>query len=101
VSATPTEAARVALEAAALRFMCVEKGEETDGEPVDDLFTPNWISDIGDDADGVWLVMDCKDAVMPRMARTDIRILVEELANAGAVSGRIRMPSDELLGWEH
>ncbi len=101
VSATPTEAARVALEAASPRFMCVnEKGEETDGQRSDEQYTPNWVSDIGEDVDGVWLSLDCKDDILPRMARTDIRILVEELGNAGAVSGHIRMPSDQLLGWE-
>ena len=97
----PTEAARVALEAASLRFMGVnENGEETDGQRSDEQYTPNWVSDIAEDVDGVWLSLDCKDYVMPRMARTDIRILVEELGNAGAVSGQIRMPSDQLLGWE-
>ena len=97
VSTTPPEAARVALEAASSRFMRVnENGEETDGE-YGASYTPNFVHDVRDHADGVWLVMECKNNVMPLMARTDIRILVEELRSAGADSGRIRMPSDEVL----
>ena len=63
--------------------------------------TPAEAARVGEDVDGVWLILDCPDGIMPWMARTVIRILVEELRNAGAVSGHIRMPSDELLGWEH
>ncbi|MCZ7438770.1 hypothetical protein O7598_20325 [Micromonospora sp. WMMC241] len=99
VSAEPAEAARTALEAAALRFPLVnEIGVECE-EYDDELYTPNYVSDVRDDVAGPWLGMDCKDGVMPLMARTDIRIVVEELRRAGATSGRIFSPSNELLDW--
>ncbi|MDG4801975.1 hypothetical protein [Micromonospora sp. WMMD980] len=99
VSVEPPGAARAALEAAALRFPLVnENGDET-GEYDDGLYTPNYVSDVRDDEAGPRLGMDCKDGVIPLMARTDIRIVVEELRRAGATSGRVFSSSNELLNW--
>ncbi|MEV0005147.1 hypothetical protein AB0H28_23075 [Micromonospora sp. NPDC050980] len=99
VCAEPAEAARAALAAAALRFPMVnEIGAETEADD-GELYTPNFVSAVRDDVNGPWLGMDCKDGVMPLMARTDIRILVEELRRAGATAGRIFSPSNELLNW--
>lgn len=64
-----------------------------------DGYTPNNVSDLHDDVAGVWFSMDGKDCVMPLMARTDIRIIVEELRRAGAMAGHVGVPSNELLDW--
>ncbi len=94
VTAEPAGAARAALEAASSRFSFVyEDGEEFYGEDDGIRYRPNWVSDIYEDAVGPWLTMDCKSGVMPFMARTDIRIIVEELRRAGATSGRILNPT--------
>jgi hypothetical protein len=52
-------------------------------------YTPNYVSDVERHPDGPWIWVDCKDGVMPLMARTMVRILVEELGTAGVGAGRI------------
>ncbi|RKN40557.1 hypothetical protein [Micromonospora endolithica] len=94
VQGEPDEAVRTALEAAANRFMCVgdDGVEYEDGEiALDDAdYTPNYVSDPEAAPTGGWqLWLDCKGGVMPLMAGTQLRILVEELRRAGVTSVRI------------
>lgn len=84
-----------ALAAASRRFMYVTgDGREI---PADDPiggdwrnYTPNYVSDPQDHPDGPAIECDCNDGVMPLMARTMIRILVEELHTAGVDRAQIR-----------
>jgi hypothetical protein len=100
VSPTPGVAA-VALAAAAERFYLVTAdGREfrTGGEMhavlaeegAGDPDTVNYVSEVQRHADGPWLWMDFKDGVSPQMARTMIRILVEELGRAGVSEALVR-----------
>jgi hypothetical protein len=90
-----SQRAITALAAASRRFMYVT-GDGRESTPDDPAggdwrnYTPNYVSDPQDHPDGPTIECDCKDGVMPLMARTMIRILVEELRTAGVDHAQIR-----------
>jgi hypothetical protein len=96
VSSADPAAARAALAAAAARFAVVaaDGREFADGDELvaedPHLYTPNSVSDPEDHADGPWIYCDCKDGTMPLMARTMLRIVVEELRAAGVTNAQLR-----------
>jgi hypothetical protein len=98
VSADPQRAI-TALAAASQRFMYVT-GDGRESTPDDPAggdwrnYTPNYVSDPQEHPDGPTIECDCKDGVMPLMARTMIRILVEELRTAGVDHAQIRPRAD-------
>jgi hypothetical protein len=106
------DGAAAALAAAAARFMAVgADGAEyrTDeerwaAEAADSegrFYTPNFVSPVQPHPDGPWLWLDCKDATMPLMARTMLRILVQELHRAGVGDALVRPapPVEQRPGW--
>lgn len=100
VGPTDREAAPLGLAAAAQRFMIV--GEDgrwyPDGIPDapagEEIYTPNYASDVTLGALGPWLYLDCKSYIAPPMAQTLKRILAEELERAGVTDARVEVPSD-------
>ncbi|MCI4066610.1 hypothetical protein MRQ36_30255 [Micromonospora sp. R77] len=94
-------AAAAALSVAATRFLSVgwdgqeyltdEEGRAAESADTESRFyTPNFVSAVQPHPDGPWLWLDCKDGAMPLMARTMIRILLQELRRAGVAEGVIR-----------
>lgn len=100
VGAADREAARRALGAAGRWFMCVGADGRmyTDGipeaEPGEEIYTPNYASDVTLAQRGPWLYLDCKGYIAPPMAETLKRILVEELERAGVTDARVEVPGD-------
>ncbi|MFE4831969.1 hypothetical protein [Streptomyces sp. NPDC056672] len=87
----------VALTAAADRMWTVfEDGGERTPEETEygliDLYNPNCVA-VEETVPSVWL--DCKDGIMPRMARTDLRIVADELRKAGIRQARLYTPSTD------
>lgn len=91
---------RAALEAAAERFLLIDsdgsewtweelEAAEDEGRDVE-IVTPPYVSALeeSDGALGFWL--DVEGNPYPRMARAEIRVLLEELARAGVTEARIR-----------
>ncbi|WP_066950933.1 hypothetical protein [Streptomyces lushanensis] len=86
-----------ALTAAADRMWTVfEDGGERTPEEVEygliDLYNPNFV-DVNETVPSVW--MDCKDGIMPHMARTDLRIIADELRKAGIRQAHLYTPSTD------
>ncbi|MBB5874489.1 hypothetical protein F4553_007923 [Allocatelliglobosispora scoriae] len=84
-------------------FLVDENGQEhadedaffaaQEARPEDDaLFTPDDVGVNADDGDPE-LYLDCQDAPMPMMARTLIRIIIEELRAAGVDRATLYTPS--------
>ncbi|MFD0742040.1 hypothetical protein ACFQ1L_09275 [Phytohabitans flavus] len=105
VVSTDPETAKVALAAAGKRFMLVTAdGREYSTEDelwqrvkADDswrTYSPNNVSDPQDHPAGPRIYCDCKDGVMPLMAATMIRILVQQLRAAGIDQAQIRPTAD-------
>lgn len=98
VGAADPGAAAMALRRAGGRFMAVaENGREFSEEDADevgeeDLYTPNYVSEVRMAPRGPWLYLDCKGWIAPPMRDTLVAILVEELDRAG-VSGRVEVPA--------
>lgn len=55
-----------------------------------DIYTPNYVGEPERHADGPTLRIDCKDGVMPAMARTMTEILFEELRAVGLTEAELR-----------
>jgi hypothetical protein len=94
VRGEPDEAVRRALVAAADRLMCV--GDDGVEYPdavaaLDDAgYSPNYVSDPEKHPGGGWSFrVDCQGEVLPLMAATHLRILMEELRAAGVGAIRI------------
>lgn len=100
VAAEDPVAVRAALEAAAGRFLLIDsEGSEwtweelvaAEDEGLDAyVFTPPYVSALeeSDGAIGFWF--DVEGNPYPRMARAEVRVLLEELARAGVTEARIR-----------
>jgi hypothetical protein len=56
----------------------------------DHRYTPNYVSGPEPAEEGPTMWCDCKDNVMPLMARTMIRVLIEEAQAAGLDNAHIR-----------
>jgi len=96
VAAQPPGAAETALRAAAERMWWVyPDGSEPDPEDKteeaaeDHEYSPNFIGLVADAEGAVQIWMDYKGAIWPLMGRAHLRIVVEELRAAGAVSARV------------
>jgi hypothetical protein len=103
VASADNDRAERALAAAATRFMLVtaDGRELADEDELDRLleeggdqdpnnYTPNFVSGPRPATAGPTMYCDCKDGTMPLMARTMIRILVEEVRAAGLDTAEIR-----------
>lgn len=96
VSTQPAEAAAKALVAAAPRMWWVYADgcepaaqDKTEENAEEHGYSPNYIGVEADDEGTVRLWLDYKGAIWPRMGRTHLRIVIEELRAAGAAEARI------------
>jgi hypothetical protein len=102
IASSDDRQATAALDAAGLRFSYVTAdGRELSADTLDAHYsrgdyddqrdyTPNFVSGVEPNEDGPTMWCDCKDNVMPLMARTMIRILIEEARMAGLDSAQIK-----------
>ncbi|MFC8827385.1 hypothetical protein ACFT9I_18810 [Streptomyces sp. NPDC057137] len=87
----------VALNAAADRMWTVledgrERSPQEAEEVLTELYSPNCVN-VDETVPLVWL--DCKDSAMPHMARTDLRIIADELRKAGIRQAHLYTPSSD------
>lgn len=71
-----------------------ESVEEPEGEPP---YTPNYVSEVRRSSNGPWIDIDCKSEIPPPMRDAFIRIIVEELTEAGVKAAKLESPPLEEL----
>ena len=69
--------------------------EEPAGEPP---YTPNSVSEVRRSSKGPWIDIDCKSEIPPPMRDAFIRIIVEELTEAGVKAAKLESPPREERG---